>query len=103
MTAGNNTNILQKLLQEKMICHASGDTTKRFVVGYYMYHMLPQKKDKGIDHCLQLNSLFCSLLWVISIGNRLVACPTFRQYYVVYFRSINIGRGALLMFVYCLL
>ncbi|XP_022819867.1 GATOR complex protein DEPDC5 isoform X5 [Spodoptera litura] len=38
--------IMEKLLQEKLICHASGDTTKRFVVGYYMYHILPQKKDK---------------------------------------------------------
>ncbi|KAH9637753.1 hypothetical protein HF086_009421 [Spodoptera exigua] len=40
------TSIMEKLLQEKLICHASGDTTKRFVVGYYMYHILPQKKDK---------------------------------------------------------
>lgn len=37
----------QRLLREKMICHASGDTVKRFIVGYYMYHILPQKKDKG--------------------------------------------------------
>ncbi|KAI8435164.1 hypothetical protein MSG28_003534 [Choristoneura fumiferana] len=36
----------QKMLLEKYICHASGNTTKRFVVGYYMYHILPQKKDK---------------------------------------------------------
>ncbi|XP_072943926.1 GATOR complex protein Iml1 isoform X2 [Epargyreus clarus] len=43
------TNIMEKLLQEKMICHASGDTSKRFVVGYYMYHILPQKKDKDLS------------------------------------------------------
>ncbi|KAL4714117.1 hypothetical protein ACJJTC_008471 [Scirpophaga incertulas] len=43
------TSIMEKLLQEKMICHASGDTTKRYVVGYYMYHILPQKKDKELN------------------------------------------------------
>ncbi|XP_032513466.1 GATOR complex protein Iml1 isoform X2 [Danaus plexippus] len=43
------TNIMEKLLQEKMICHASGDTLKRYVVGYYMYHILPQKKDKELS------------------------------------------------------
>ncbi|XP_050666491.1 GATOR complex protein Iml1 isoform X3 [Leptidea sinapis] len=43
------TGIMEKLLQDKMICHASGDTLKRFVVGYYMYHILPQKKDKELQ------------------------------------------------------
>ncbi|CAG9783619.1 unnamed protein product [Diatraea saccharalis] len=52
------TSIMEKLLQEKMICHASGDTTKRFVVGYYMYHILPQKKDKELtDYVKPLGDL----------------------------------------------
>lgn len=46
VTYEKGTHIMEKMLQEKVICHASGDTTKRFVVGYYMYHILPQKKDK---------------------------------------------------------
>ncbi|KAG6450042.1 hypothetical protein O3G_MSEX006362 [Manduca sexta] len=58
MTVGKATAIMEKLLQEKMICHASGDTTKRFVVGYYMYHMLPQKKDKELtDYVKPLGDL----------------------------------------------
>ncbi|XP_045491861.1 GATOR complex protein Iml1 isoform X5 [Colias croceus] len=40
------TSLMEKLLHEKMICHASGDMLERFVVGYYMYHILPQKKDE---------------------------------------------------------
>ncbi|KAL0841920.1 hypothetical protein ABMA28_014152 [Loxostege sticticalis] len=52
------TAIMEKLLQEKMICHASGDTSKRFVVGYYMYHILPQKKDKELtDYVKPLGDL----------------------------------------------
>ncbi|CAH2990811.1 unnamed protein product [Chilo suppressalis] len=52
------TSIMEKMLQEKMICHASGDTTKRFVVGYYMYHILPQKKDKELtDYVKPLGDL----------------------------------------------
>ncbi|CAH0720683.1 unnamed protein product, partial [Brenthis ino] len=42
------TNIMEKLLQEKMISHASGDTLKRYIVGYYMFHILPQKKEKEL-------------------------------------------------------
>lgn len=40
-----------------MICHASGDTLKRYVVGYYMYHILPQKKDKGEIYCNNIDYL----------------------------------------------
>ncbi|XP_021209153.2 GATOR complex protein DEPDC5 isoform X2 [Bombyx mandarina] len=50
--------LMERLLNEKMICHASGDTTKRFVVGYYMYHILPQKKDKELpDYVKPLGDL----------------------------------------------
>ncbi|XP_077296964.1 GATOR complex protein Iml1 isoform X2 [Arctopsyche grandis] len=31
--------------KEGLICHASGDFSKTFIIGYYMYFMLPQKKD----------------------------------------------------------
>ncbi|XP_052750554.1 GATOR complex protein Iml1 isoform X4 [Galleria mellonella] len=58
MTYEKATAIMEKLLQEKMICHASGDTTKRFVVGYYMYHILPQKKEKeATDYVKPLGDL----------------------------------------------
>ncbi|XP_049866618.1 GATOR complex protein Iml1 isoform X2 [Pectinophora gossypiella] len=58
MTCEKATAIMDKLLQEKMICHASGDTAKRFVVGYYMYHILPQKKDKELtDYVKPLGDL----------------------------------------------
>ncbi|XP_038215232.1 GATOR complex protein Iml1 isoform X5 [Zerene cesonia] len=46
VTCQKATSIMEKLLHEKMICHASGDMLERFVVGYYMYHILPQKKDE---------------------------------------------------------
>ncbi|KPJ01766.1 DEP domain-containing protein 5 [Papilio xuthus] len=49
MTYEKATTIMERMLQEKMICHASGDTTKRFVVGYYMYHILPQRKEKELS------------------------------------------------------
>ncbi|GBP54568.1 GATOR complex protein DEPDC5 [Eumeta japonica] len=58
MTAEKAANIMEKLLQDKLICHASGDTTKRFVVGYYMYHMLPSRKDKELpDYVKPLGDL----------------------------------------------
>ncbi|CAH2074269.1 unnamed protein product, partial [Iphiclides podalirius] len=58
MTQEKATVIMEKMLQEKMICHASGDSTKRFVVGYYMYHILPQKKDKELtDYVKPLGDL----------------------------------------------
>ncbi|XP_050344899.1 GATOR complex protein Iml1 isoform X3 [Nymphalis io] len=46
MTYEKATSCMERLLRDKMICHASGDTLKRYIVGYYMYHILPQKKDK---------------------------------------------------------
>ncbi|XP_034840644.1 GATOR complex protein Iml1 isoform X4 [Maniola hyperantus] len=62
MTYEKATVIMQvtcaKLLQEKMICHASGDTLKRYVAGYYMYHILPQKNNKEItDYVTPLGDL----------------------------------------------
>ncbi|KAG7307168.1 hypothetical protein JYU34_007319 [Plutella xylostella] len=57
-TTEKATAIMEKMLQEKLICHASGDTYKRFVVGYYMYHILPQKKDKELtDYVKPLGDL----------------------------------------------
>ncbi|XP_026329344.1 GATOR complex protein DEPDC5 isoform X2 [Hyposmocoma kahamanoa] len=58
MTCDKAVNIMEKLLQDKMICHASGDTSKRFVVGYYMYHILPQKNSKELtDYVKPLGDL----------------------------------------------
>ncbi|KAJ2952641.1 hypothetical protein O0L34_g6972 [Tuta absoluta] len=58
MTGDRAINIMEKLLQERMICHASGDVIKRFVVGYYMYHILPNKKDKELtDYVRPLGDL----------------------------------------------
>uniref|UniRef100_UPI00358EC276 GATOR1 complex protein DEPDC5 isoform X3 n=1 Tax=Myxine glutinosa TaxID=7769 RepID=UPI00358EC276 len=40
--------ILQKMLDEKLICHASGDTLRAFIHGFYLYRVTPTKDaDKG--------------------------------------------------------
>jgi hypothetical protein len=39
----------QQMLKEQMICHASGDFSHPFIVGFYLYHIVQQEKDqKGL-------------------------------------------------------
>lgn len=43
----NNNKILsQGMIQEKLICHASGDFSKPFIVGFYLFYIV-QDKEKG--------------------------------------------------------
>lgn len=39
---------LQGMIQEKLICHASGDFSKPFILGFYLYCIV-QDKGKPID------------------------------------------------------
>jgi len=34
------------MLKEQMICHASGDVSHPFIVGFYLYHIVQQEKDQ---------------------------------------------------------
>lgn len=39
----------KEMIQEKLICHASGDFSKPFIIGFYLYHIVPDKDaQKGI-------------------------------------------------------
>ncbi|XP_066997885.1 GATOR complex protein Iml1 isoform X2 [Anabrus simplex] len=42
-------NIMEKMLKEQMICHASGDFSHPFIVGFYLYHVVQQDKDSSKD------------------------------------------------------
>ena len=33
------------MLEEKLICHASGDFSQKFVVGFYLYHIVKISKE----------------------------------------------------------
>ena len=37
--------LFQKMLKEKLICHASGDFNHPFIVGFYLYHIVHNEKD----------------------------------------------------------
>lgn len=46
------------MIQEGLICHASGDFTKPFVLGFYLYHIVQDKdSQKGIREFLKYNYL----------------------------------------------
>lgn len=48
----------QQMLKERMICHASGDVSHPFIVGFYLYHIVQQEKDqKGYFSFILLWSL----------------------------------------------
>ncbi|XP_044001787.1 GATOR complex protein Iml1 isoform X3 [Aphidius gifuensis] len=38
--------IMQNMINEKLICHASGDYTKPFIIGYYFYYIVQEKNHK---------------------------------------------------------
>ncbi|XP_026474994.1 GATOR complex protein DEPDC5 isoform X3 [Ctenocephalides felis] len=41
--------IMKQMLKDRLICHASGDFDKPFIIGFYLYYIVPQEKDqKGI-------------------------------------------------------
>lgn len=47
--------IMEKMLSEKKICHASGDFNLPFIVGFYFYHVCPNESDsKGKKPVMKL-------------------------------------------------
>ncbi|XP_043477241.1 GATOR complex protein Iml1 isoform X9 [Leptopilina heterotoma] len=51
-------NIMQNMINEKLICHASGDFTKSFILGFYLYRVVQEKENqKGTDNSLPLGDL----------------------------------------------
>jgi hypothetical protein len=42
----NFVSFFQQMLKERMICHASGDVSHPFIVGFYLYHIVQQEKDQ---------------------------------------------------------
>ena len=37
----------QRLVDEKYICHASGNRSHRFIHGFYLYYIVPEKERGG--------------------------------------------------------
>ncbi|KDR15773.1 DEP domain-containing protein 5 [Zootermopsis nevadensis] len=46
-------NIMEQMLKEHMICHASGDFSHPFIVGFHLYHIVQQEKDQKDGEYLQ--------------------------------------------------
>lgn len=45
--------IMEKMLNERRICHASGDFRHPFIVGFYLYHICVSEKDtKGVFYII---------------------------------------------------
>lgn len=34
---------MKNLQKEQLICHASGDFSKKFIYGFYLYYIVPDK------------------------------------------------------------
>ncbi|XP_025267183.1 GATOR complex protein DEPDC5 isoform X1 [Camponotus floridanus] len=50
--------IMQRMIQEKLICHASGDFSQPFVLGFYLYHIVQDKENqKAVDYSAPLGDL----------------------------------------------
>ncbi|XP_014474176.1 PREDICTED: DEP domain-containing protein 5 isoform X5 [Dinoponera quadriceps] len=51
-------NIMKSMIQDKLICHASGDFSKPFVLGFYLYHIVHDKENqKAVDYSAPLGDL----------------------------------------------
>ncbi|XP_012282674.1 GATOR complex protein DEPDC5 isoform X2 [Orussus abietinus] len=51
-------NVMKGMIQEKLICHASGDFSKPFILGFYLYHVVQDKEgQKGGDYSPPLGDL----------------------------------------------
>ncbi|XP_066583713.1 GATOR complex protein Iml1 isoform X2 [Prorops nasuta] len=46
ITVENAVNLMKGMLQEKLICHASGDFSKSFILGFYLYHIVHDKENQ---------------------------------------------------------
>ncbi|XP_011300868.1 DEP domain-containing protein 5 isoform X8 [Fopius arisanus] len=50
--------IMQSMISEKLICHASGDFSKPFILGFYLYHIVQDKEgQKALDYSPPLGDL----------------------------------------------
>ncbi|XP_014236944.1 GATOR complex protein DEPDC5 isoform X2 [Trichogramma pretiosum] len=56
ITVETACSIMKGMIQEKLICHASGDFSKQFIVGFYLYHIV-QDKDHQKDYLPPLGDL----------------------------------------------
>ncbi|XP_070149934.1 GATOR complex protein Iml1 isoform X7 [Polyergus mexicanus] len=51
-------NIMKGMIQDKLICHASGDFSQPFVLGFYLYHIVQDKENqKAADYSAPLGDL----------------------------------------------
>ncbi|XP_028048788.1 GATOR complex protein Iml1 [Monomorium pharaonis] len=51
-------NTMKGMIQDKLICHASGDFSKPFVLGFYLYHIVQDKENqKAADYSAPLGNL----------------------------------------------
>ncbi|KAK2575080.1 hypothetical protein KPH14_008813 [Odynerus spinipes] len=58
VTVENAINIMKGMIQEKLICHASGDFSKSFILGFYLYHIVQDKENqKAADYSPPLGDL----------------------------------------------
>ncbi|XP_016922139.1 GATOR complex protein Iml1 isoform X5 [Apis cerana] len=46
VTIENAINIMNGMIQDKLICHASGDFSKPFILGFYLYHIVQDKENQ---------------------------------------------------------
>ncbi|XP_058807766.1 GATOR complex protein Iml1 isoform X1 [Phymastichus coffea] len=58
VTVENAITIMKGMIQEKLICHASGDFSKPFMLGFYLYHIVQDKdSQKGVEYSPPLGDL----------------------------------------------
>ena len=46
VTVEGAINIMNGMIQDKLICHASGDFSKPFILGFYLYHVVQDKENQ---------------------------------------------------------
>ncbi|XP_043673343.1 GATOR complex protein Iml1 isoform X8 [Vespula pensylvanica] len=58
VTVESAINTIKGMIQETLICHASGDFSKPFILGFYLYHIVQDKENqKAADYSPPLGDL----------------------------------------------
>ncbi|XP_033220943.1 GATOR complex protein Iml1 [Belonocnema kinseyi] len=58
VTVESAVGIMQGMINERLICHASGDFSKPFILGFYLYHIVQEKESqKAPDYTPPLGDL----------------------------------------------
>ncbi|KYQ52041.1 DEP domain-containing protein 5 [Trachymyrmex zeteki] len=58
MEIEHGINIMKGMIQDKLICHASGDFLQPFILGFYLYHIVQDKENqKAADYSAPLGNL----------------------------------------------